>query len=253
MTFRHECIPLQANYAGAADTRLGSVLKRCRTRISPDRSSLGTFLRLPARVGKAATQEEVAEAAGVSRQWYMMMENDRAVRVSASVLARIADVLMMDAAERAELFRIGVPELRSTPPIDRASSAVEALQSLLPLMRRLSSADTAAEVMALVCEHAMCTLAPNAMITCSSDDSAEQIRATIRRRWGDGAGKDPSWISATVRAHGGFFAKICAVHFSSHEYSEVERAQLGGLAELASLVISLSKPASSRDLLFAAV
>jgi transcriptional regulator with XRE-family HTH domain len=253
MTFRHECVPLQPKYAGVADTRLSLVLKRCRTRISPHRSSLGVFLRLPARVGKAVTQEEVAEAAGVSRQWYMMMENDRAVRVSASVLARIADVLMMDAGERAELFRIGVPELRSTSPIDRGTSAVEALQSLLPLMRRLSSADTALDVMALVCEHAMSALAPDAMITCASDDSAEQIRATIRRRWGDGAGKDPSWISAIVRAQGSFFAKLCAVHFSAYDYSEIERAQLGGLAELASLVISRSKPVPSRNLKFAAV
>ena len=39
---------------------LGGLLKRCRRRISPERPSLGLFLRMPGRIGKAVTQEEVA-------------------------------------------------------------------------------------------------------------------------------------------------------------------------------------------------
>jgi transcriptional regulator with XRE-family HTH domain len=71
------------------------------------------YLRLPMRVGKVVTQEEVAEAVGISRQWYAMLESDHPVRVSATVLGRIVDALMMDTAERFAKRSTRAPQLRS--------------------------------------------------------------------------------------------------------------------------------------------
>jgi transcriptional regulator with XRE-family HTH domain len=130
--------------------RLSMLLKHCRKRLDPGCGALGSFLRLRVRVGKPVTQEEVAEAADVTRQWYMMMENGRAIRVSASVLARVADALMMDPAERAMLFRLGVPELRYVSPIDE-NGRVDILRSLRPVAGRLSSAKTESEVLNILC------------------------------------------------------------------------------------------------------
>ena len=45
---------------------LSALLKQCRTRIRPGARSLGPYLRLSVRTGKAVRQEEVAEAADIS-------------------------------------------------------------------------------------------------------------------------------------------------------------------------------------------
>lgn len=108
--------------------RLGALLKQCRKRIDPECRALGSFLRLPARVGKTVTQEEVAEAVNVSRQWYMMMETGRTAGISVAVLGRVADALMMDRRERATLFRLGRADLNI---LFEALSAPHAAESLI--------------------------------------------------------------------------------------------------------------------------
>lgn len=60
------------------------------------------------------TQEELAEAIGVSRVWYSMLENGSAVRTSRRMLEALAGALMLDASERATLFSLAIPELRQT-------------------------------------------------------------------------------------------------------------------------------------------
>jgi transcriptional regulator with XRE-family HTH domain len=114
--------------------------------------SLGQYLRLPVRVGKPVTQEEVAEAAGISRQWYAMMESDRPVRVSGRTLGQIADVLAMSPEERAALFRLAVPEIGSASISERSSQVLDALGSLRRVTRRLWRATTEAEALTVVSE-----------------------------------------------------------------------------------------------------
>ena len=86
------------------DHDLSSLLRSCRGRIPGEVTALGSFHRHPLRVGRRVTQEEAAEAACISRQWYAMMETGRAARISTGVLARLADVLMMNAQEREALL-----------------------------------------------------------------------------------------------------------------------------------------------------
>jgi transcriptional regulator with XRE-family HTH domain len=131
--------------------RLSELLRRCRARIRPECTSLGPCARLPMRVGKPVTQEEIAEAAGISRQWYAMLETDHRVRVSPQVLTRIADALMMSSRERGALFRLAVPELDSSTA-RRSASGSEAFWLLHAWSRRLWAASSASEVLALAGE-----------------------------------------------------------------------------------------------------
>ena len=141
----------------------GDLLKRCRGRLKPNCRSFGPYLRLPIRVGKPITQEELAEALGISRTWYARLESECPVVVSPSLLSRIADALMMDFDEREDLFRLAVPELRAAPLTDRAP-LVDFMRPLRSLMRRLWAADTEAEMLTIVREHAITGLRPDIVV-----------------------------------------------------------------------------------------
>jgi DNA-binding XRE family transcriptional regulator len=90
---------------------VGVFLKEHRRLIPREAVSLGPHLRVPTRYGKAVTQEEVAEAIGVTRVWYAMLESGAALRSSARLLIRLADVLSLSDLDRKELFRLALPEL----------------------------------------------------------------------------------------------------------------------------------------------
>jgi len=53
----------------------------------------------------------MAEALGVSRNWYRRLENGEAPRASAKLLDRIAKVLQLTAEERMLLFVLAIPEI----------------------------------------------------------------------------------------------------------------------------------------------
>jgi transcriptional regulator with XRE-family HTH domain len=145
--------------------RRGALLKRYRLRLNPEITSLGPFLRLPVRNGKMPTQEEIAEAVGISRQWYALLESCQSVRVSARILARIAEALMLSPGERAELFRRALPELRSVVLTDHSTAMLDAFGKLRRLTRRLWCATTVAEALSVVREYAMTQLGPDLMVT----------------------------------------------------------------------------------------
>jgi DNA-binding XRE family transcriptional regulator len=98
----------------ASNGRLGAFLKSLRLRIDPFADRLGPFERLSFRRGRVVSQQELADAIEVSRNWYTLLESGRAIRTSPRLLARLAEVLMLSGDERARLFRIAIPELRST-------------------------------------------------------------------------------------------------------------------------------------------
>jgi transcriptional regulator with XRE-family HTH domain len=269
--------------------RFGALLKQFRLRLNVELKSLGPFLRLPARIGKMPTQEEIAEAVGISRVWYAMLESDRRVRVSAQVLARISEVLMVSAGERDELFSLALPELRSVALTDRSTALLAALARLRPVTRRLWAATTEAEALTIVREYAMAQLEPDLMVTrtrvgrgrwayAGAGDSeggerVEQLDELLRSRSGEAAvdeslcypimgqpgelltrhertadtdggeleavgWNDISFAIACVRSQGGFVARLLAVHHTAHSFTELERAELSVLADLASLALS---------------
>jgi transcriptional regulator with XRE-family HTH domain len=148
-----------------ASAELGAFVKRCRARIHPESRSLGPYLRFPTRVGKAVTQEEIAEAAGISRPWYGMLESGRQVRASPTLLSRVADTLMLDAVERAAFFQLAVPELCSTKLQPRSSTVLDAFAPLRSLTRRLWAASSETEALTIVREHGATHYAPDLMMS----------------------------------------------------------------------------------------
>lgn len=95
----------------SSQSELAAFLKMRRRSIPPDSVTLGSWERLPVRRGRRVTQEEIAEAVGVSRNWYRRLENGDAARASAKLLDRIARAFQFTPEERLNLFVLGIPEL----------------------------------------------------------------------------------------------------------------------------------------------
>jgi transcriptional regulator with XRE-family HTH domain len=110
------------------------------TASSQRRRELGDFIRAqrervtPASVGLPAARrrrtpglrrEEVAELAGLSTTWYTWIEQGRDVSVSPSALARLAQTLRLDRAQRGYLFELagkrdpdpGAGDIDDLPPV----------------------------------------------------------------------------------------------------------------------------------------
>jgi len=94
---------------------LRSFLKGLRRRLDPNCPTLGDLERINLRHGRRISQEEVAEAAGVSRGWYVSLESGKPIRCSVSFLDRVAAALNATPVERARLFTLAIPELSALP------------------------------------------------------------------------------------------------------------------------------------------
>jgi len=95
----------------------GSALREFRTAIPYDATRLGDFVRHPGRVGKAVSQEELAEALDVTRTWYCALERKTAVRPSIALLDRLCSVLALTMTQRLLLIVLAIPELYSVAPL----------------------------------------------------------------------------------------------------------------------------------------
>ncbi|HTW84458.1 MAG TPA: helix-turn-helix transcriptional regulator [Candidatus Sulfotelmatobacter sp.] len=132
--------------------QLNVFLRRHRQRIDPHVRVLGDHERLPTRRGRPVTQEEMAEAVGVSRVWYSLLETGSTIRTSTKVLERLAVVLMLDAPERARLFHLAMPELGPLEVGAESALVLESFAVVRAAMRRLWSATTEVEALETVAE-----------------------------------------------------------------------------------------------------
>lgn len=90
--------------------RFSQLLRHYRLGIPVETKALGDFVRLPNRIGKIVSQEEFAEAIGVSRCWYGFLEVGR-VRPSLALMERVCDALMLDETKRLQLVDLVFPDL----------------------------------------------------------------------------------------------------------------------------------------------
>ncbi|HTJ26215.1 MAG TPA: helix-turn-helix transcriptional regulator [Candidatus Limnocylindria bacterium] len=133
---------------------LAAVLREARRAIPAESASLGHVLRHPSRVGKAVSQEEIAEAVGVSRVWYAMLETGRASRPSVTLLERIANALMLDHEQRLRAFQLGVPEIAPRTFEQRHQAILEASARVRRSTKRLWTASSVEEAFAIAAEEA---------------------------------------------------------------------------------------------------
>lgn len=87
-----------------------SLLKGLRRRVDPETLRLGKHERLGTRRGRTISQEELAEALGVSRGWYASLERGT-IRPSLSLLKRLTVALNASREERITLLQLAIPEL----------------------------------------------------------------------------------------------------------------------------------------------
>ena len=153
--------PATPRYEARAPVTLGAYLQTLRLRIHRASPALGPYERLPSRRGKRVTQEEIADAAGVSRVWYATLESDAAIRTSTRVLSRLADALMLSTDERVRIFQLAFPELvrfatqGPSPVVSPASTDLyEALIDVRRTVKRLWRATSEAEIVRAVGEEA---------------------------------------------------------------------------------------------------
>lgn len=134
-------------------SELALFLRLLRQRIDPDVRNLGQFVRHSGRLGKFVTQQELAEAIGVTREWYAALESAAPPRTSPSLIDRLADALMVTAEERGRLFRLAVPELDRMRLRDDSIAALEGFSRLRSLSKRLFVATSIEDVLAIASEH----------------------------------------------------------------------------------------------------
>jgi transcriptional regulator with XRE-family HTH domain len=125
-------------------------------------------------VGKAVTQAELAEAIGVSREWYALLECGAArTRASTGLLGRLADALMVTPDERGRLFHLTVPELGRVQLRDDSIAALQGFSRLRVLAKHLWSATSTDDVLRTAGEH-----------IADWFHDALQVRVTLRRESG---------------------------------------------------------------------
>jgi transcriptional regulator with XRE-family HTH domain len=133
-------------------SELALFLKFLRQSVDPDVRNLGAHARLPSRLGKRVTQEELAEAIGVSREWYGMLESAATTRTSTGLLERLADALMVTPQQRAKLFQLAVPELGRARLRDDSIAVLEGFSRVRSLSKRLWTATSVEDVLTTASE-----------------------------------------------------------------------------------------------------
>jgi transcriptional regulator with XRE-family HTH domain len=135
-----------------AELSLADFLRERRCRIVPETVHLGWYHRTARRIGKSVSQEELAEAAGITRIWYAQLESRARTRPSTKLLDRLADVLMLDEAGRATLFRLGIPSLTQAGLQAGQSAAIDTFDWTRRCAKRLWSATSEREALNIAAE-----------------------------------------------------------------------------------------------------
>jgi len=129
-----------------------SFLKDLRRRIDPAIVMLGEYERLTSRRGKAVSQEELAEAVGVSRGWYGLLESGAPIRPSVAMLNRLASALNATPQERKTLIELAIPALQSSFP-DPAKESFESISFVRAALHRLRAASSEDETVVAAAQH----------------------------------------------------------------------------------------------------
>ncbi len=127
-------------------TALTEFLRERRAALSPEDVGLPSVAR---RRTPGLRREDVAELAGISLNWYGLLESGAPIRVSHQTLDRIALALRLDRASRRRLIALAVPELdleTAADPLDdlvarlfaRRAEIEAALDAGMPLQLEVS-------------------------------------------------------------------------------------------------------------------
>jgi transcriptional regulator with XRE-family HTH domain len=102
-------------------------LRRRRQAILPESRFIGEFTRSSHHVGRRVTQEELAEALGISREWYSALENGRFGKASPGLVRKIGRALY--SPREAQRLKWNPNDLECLPEIRRFVKRVTAASS----------------------------------------------------------------------------------------------------------------------------
>ncbi|WP_224038575.1 helix-turn-helix domain-containing protein, partial [Paraburkholderia unamae] len=105
----------------ATNIALGNFLRARRERLDPGTSGTARGRRRT----PGLRREEVAEAAGISTEWYIKLEQGRAVAPSPTTIDALAGALRLNAVEHAHLRRLA--DVKSQPAFspEKVPSTIE--------------------------------------------------------------------------------------------------------------------------------
>jgi DNA-binding XRE family transcriptional regulator len=157
---------------------LGAFLKRLRQQVDRHAPTLGPYRRVPGRVGRAVTQEEVAEALEVTRTWYALIEAEKA-QASPALFDRISSIFSLDGHDRLALFQLGIPGLSASRPESAGDARMLRALSSQSLARLGLPIDSLSEI-----EHTAKRLASlRATFLSKGDVQPLPVRARIVHSW----------------------------------------------------------------------
>lgn len=109
--------------------QLGDFLRSRRERLTPEQVGLASLRR---RRTPGLRREEVASLAGISVEWYVKLEQGRAVTPSSDTVDALAGALMLSEAERTHLRLLARGEPRGTFVIEQVPATLKRLVDSLP-------------------------------------------------------------------------------------------------------------------------
>jgi transcriptional regulator with XRE-family HTH domain len=112
----------------ATNLALGDFLRTRRQRLDP---GIGGTMRGRRRT-PGLRREEVAEAAGISTEWYVKLEQGRAVAPSLTTVDALAKALRLNAVEHAHLRRLADAKTQPAFSREKVSSTIERFVASLP-------------------------------------------------------------------------------------------------------------------------
>lgn len=225
-------------------TDLRSFLKKLRKRLDPGTEKLGAYKRLSQKRGRAVSQEELAEAIGVSRGWYALLESGANVQPSVTLLNRLANALDASHDERCTLFHLAIPALHSGLGHE-SGNPLESLSLLRTTSSRLRSATSDDEAVAIAAECAAHWFDDALLIVSAkrTETNSWEWRIGLNRgavpndRFAPHLSDIP-YLQERITAPNGFDGFIHVRHAVGHVYSQFDREVLAAIADLASLALS---------------
>ena len=225
-------------------TDLRSFLKKLRKRVDPGTETLGAYKRLSQKRGRAVSQEEMAEAIGVSRTWYALLESGASVQPSVPLLNRVADALGASPDERNALFRLAIPAL-DRGLAREAQQTFESLSLVRTTSNRLRSANSNDDALAIAAEcaanwfdDALLIVSAKRTESGSWNWSVGLNRGVVPNERFAPQLSDLPYLQERITSSNGFDGFIHVRHAIGHVYSQIDCEVLAAIADLASLALA---------------
>lgn len=156
---------------------LAAFLRSRRERVTPEMAGVapGTRRRTP-----GLRREEVAQLAGVGVTWYTWLEQGRPINVSLQVLDSVARTLMLDTAERQQLYLLAGHAVAA--PVRDSTRVTPAMQQIIDRLSPLPAAFSTSRHDVLAWNAAYAALFPE-LVSAPEDERNTLWHCFVNAEW----------------------------------------------------------------------